>query len=637
MTKKSCFNAIVLLMAATLPALTGCDKDSTSGDGGPSLTITAGDEYTIIKAGGEFTISYELAEAGTSGEVSAFCLEDWVSEISCDVPGSISFSVSPNETGSDRTAVLTVSYDYGSGNSVQDQVKLVQSATGFDHEVNAGYILGLYYGDEFSFGGERNFFTILSDQDLEAETVGGGNFYVLDMFAPAGDLEDMTLPTGTYVLGGSSQSVTEAMTFSSDVSCYMVDANGADTGAAFTDGTVTVSTGENGYVIEATLTDANGETHHVVYTGPAEYQDDRNGASDPDVPRIETPLDVNAGIGAAAYAGRSGDVMKVIFQFTDMERTADDMLIAPGTLLRAEAYLPYDGNGVIQTGTYTVSSRDNGQSFTVIPGEVAYPSIVGSYASYWSEEAVTPEYGIIKSGTMTVSGSAAEYTIVCDFTTDDGISVKSTYTGTIEMTNLPGDPISTLDGDYALDLTGATAKGDFYGDTYGTGGGHWAVQISGPKDRFMLEVIDSEASFDDGITSGTYTAAGTYPAIGNYIPGYIDSESRLSGTIYYGNIVNGAANDFAPATSGDLVITNNGNSSYTVSFEVLDDKGNTLTGTWTGNITMTDVSDYTDTGSSVSAYSVTAAHCAGKEQESFFDPGLKVVCPGASPFRKTAR
>ena len=76
---------------------------------------------------------------------------------------------------------------------------------------------------------------------------------------------------------------------------------------------------------------------------------------------------------------------------------------------------------------------------------------------------------------------------------------------------MPG-PLSTLTGDYTLDLTGAMAEATYYGDYYGTGGGNWMINIEPSGDTgdalavdFAVEGLDYSA----GIPTGTYTAAAT--------------------------------------------------------------------------------------------------------------------------------
>ena len=63
--------------------------------------------------------------------------------------------------------------------------------------------------------------------------------------------------------------------------------------------------------------------------------------------------------------------------------------------------------------------------------------------------------------------------------------------------------------------------------------------------------------------------------------------NTLYGTVYVGDFTeDGYVQAFAPATSGDLVITNHGDGTYDISFSFLDDNGNTWDGQWSGPISI---------------------------------------------------
>ena len=207
--------------------------------------------------------------------------------------------------------------------------------------------------------------------------------------------------------------------------------------------------------------------------------------------------------------------------------------------------------------------------------------------------------GLIASGSMTITGGGDSYTVTCDLVTAEGCNVTASYTGSIALTDSSGetgDAVSTLTGDYTLDLDGATAEASFYGDYYGTGGGNWTISIlptTGP-DGLLIDLVAGEGSFDGGITSGTYTAADDdYPAPGEYLRGMVSSDGGLGGTIYVGDFDSeGYVYAYAPAMSGNLDITNNGDGSYTLSFDFVDDQGYAWDGSWSGTISTADYSYY---------------------------------------------
>ena len=100
---------------------------------------------------------------------------------------------------------------------------------------------------------------------------------------------------------------------------------------------------------------------------------------------------------------------------------------------------------------------------------------------------------------MTITGGGDSYTVTCDLVTAEGCNVTASYTGSIALTDSSGetgDAVSTLTGDYTLDLDGATAEASFYGDYYGTGGGNWTISIlptTGP-DGLLIDLVAGRAA-----------------------------------------------------------------------------------------------------------------------------------------------
>lgn len=150
---------------------------------------------------------------------------------------------------------------------------------------------------------------------------------------------------------------------------------------------------------------------------------------------------------------------------------------------------------------------------------------------------------------------------------------------------MPGSSFSTLTGDYTLDLVGATAVAVNYGDYYGTGGDNYYVEImlTVGSDGLLIDLVSDPGV--DGMASGTYkVSASGYPGIGEYIKGYM-AGSSIGGTTFVGGFTaDGYVTAYAPATSGDLVITDDGNGNYHISFSFVDDLGNVWDGEWSGEI-----------------------------------------------------
>ena len=662
MKRTSCFSAAVAALALGAFVLTGCKEDplvpdGPGGDGtSPELVITAtGENIEIPAEGGDVEIVYELTNPVEGGSVSASCEAAWVVDLDWSAAGKVIVSAEKNDSGESRTATLIVTYSWDGGESADD-ASLVQPAAGapsgeYDYEFEMTEFLGYFY-EAYGNGGEDNYYVWVSDRPFSEDGYAevGGTYYLFDMYAAPGT--GSTIPSGTYTLG--EEDMTAAMTISSDMSMYLYQ--GADETSTvelyFTEGTLVVTADGGTYTFDAVLTDTEGKTHHVTYTGPAGLEgEDPDPDPDPDPEPgdggLSGPVDFVASLAAAGYVDDENGVMAVTMQFTDMEVDSEGYVIPPGAMLTAEVYMPFNEDGKLALGTYEVA--DTYEEYTVATGIDFYGYALGTYVVNCPDEN-TVETGLISSGTMEISGSRDFdlYTITCDFTTAEGVSVKCTYSGNMVVQGMPG-PLSTLTGDYTLDLTGAMADAAYYGDYYGTGGGNWMINIEPSGDTgdalavdFAVEGLDYSA----GIPTGTYTAAATqYPEPGEYLVGY-ENGGYLYGT-WYLNYVAGELAGYAPAISGDLNITNNGDGTYELSFSHVDDLGYTWSGSWSGTIFTSDGTAEGYSTSSVKAKPLPGisarrgAETVQQKIESLQENGLKVrpdiPARHKMPLRKTAR
>lgn len=524
------------------------------------------------------------------GLLSATSAEEWIHDFDCDQAGQLTFTADANESDQSRSQTLTLTYTYGQGKSVEARITAVQDATTaseqYDFDLTLDIFTGTYYGDDFGSNGEHNWYIWISDKEFTPDgyAQNGGTYYLFDTYGPAPQAgTGIALPAGEYALGASG--ATAEMTFSSDYSKFMqVDDQGNTIhDAEFTKGRMVVSYEGETLLLEAFLTDLEGNTHHVVYNGPASYASDT----------IYEDIDLKATSCSATYMDSDGELMALLIEMSDM---GSGSVTTPGTKLTLNAFMPVNDTREPVTGTYTVS--DGGGSMTLQPGSSYYGIPEGSYAFYF-KDSNNIQMGLIASGSMTITGGGDSYTVTCDLVTAEGCNVTASYTGSIALTDSSGetgDAVSTLTGDYTLDLDGATAEASFYGDYYGTGGGNWTISIlptTGP-DGLLIDLVAGEGSFDGGITSGTYTAADNdYPAPGEYLRGMVCSDGGLGGTIYVGDFDSeGYVYAYAPAMSGNLDITNNGDGSYTLSFDFIDDRGYAWDGSWSGTISTADYSYY---------------------------------------------
>lgn len=572
--------------------LAGCKKDDgTNPTTEPVILLAEGSPNMSVPAGGgTVSVTYTITNPVDGGQISAASSETWIDGFNYDTENTIIFDVAVNELTEARSSILTVVYTYDGG-EVQAQMNIVQEGSvPYDYVPELTEFSGIYYGTQYGVNGEYNFYTWISDMPFQnGEIQAGGTYYLFDIFAPAPEDESNPRPAaGTYTLGEAK--ATAEMTFTPDYSQGISSTAEGNLvfNATVADGILTISYEGDNMILDASLTLTDGTTHHVTYNGPCEYEIDIENGGGGTIGSLTEDLDIDAGIAVASYLAEAGNIMEVSIQLTDMDVDEYGYVIPPGSMLTIDAIMPYDEDGNIATGEYTVS--EDLTEFTVYPGELIWDMYqTGTYATYYPDDQTYLD-GYVASGTMTVSGNADNLTISCDFYTADGISIKASYTGPLSVSNMPG-PFSTLTGDYTLNLDGATASATFYGDYYGTGGGNWWLTMmpTTGTDGFQTDFVVTGTSFADGITSGSYTAAaGNYPAPGEYLTGYMDGNS-LGGTMYIGGFnSDGHVTQYAPATSGTMQITNNGDGTYRIVMDFVDDKGNNWDGEWEGTITLTD-------------------------------------------------
>lgn len=632
-------------MAISLTLFTACEKPidpeptPTPGGEDPVLELAGGNvNLTVPAEGGNQSVSYAITNPVDGGKIEAKSAESWINGFNYDTENQIVFNVDPNEVPEARSSLLTVTYTYGDGLSVKKELNVIQNAgVAYDYEYEMTVFSGTYYGDQYGVNGEHNYYTWLSDMPFaDGYTQPGGTYYLFDIFGPACDNASApTIPAGTYVLG--EWEATAEWTFTPDYSkAVRYNESSQEWGATFEDGTLTVSYDGENVVMEAFLTDTEGKLHHITYTGVGVLESDV-----PVDPGFGADLDFTASFGIAQYAADDGGfVMEVLFQFTDMEIGDDGYVIPPGTLLAVDAVMPFDEEGNIATGTYTVS--EDLTEFTVYPGADFFGLMYyGTYAQNFVSDS-EGYISLVTDGTMEITGGNGNYTIKCNFIGSDGYKITCTWSGEMVVEGMPG-PISTLTGDYTLDLEGASATGVFWGDYYGTGGNNWTLQVlptTGP-DGFIADFVSAAGDMSDGIPSGTYTASASgYPVPGEYLQGYL-SGSNLGGTMYIGGFTEeGYVSAFAPATSGDMIITNNGDGTYTFAFSFVDDLGYNWDGEWTGSIAIED-------GSSASQANRTClttpkARTTAEERAQIFENNIlkvgKSYAPAtSSPIRKIAK
>ena len=571
------------LFLALVPVLSGCEKEPDVNTSLPEIDLGKLMNLTVPMEGGEAVIEYRIVNPVEGGTISAEPTENWLGGFNYDTPGRIVFNVDENTADEDRSSIVTLTYTYDENESVTAQLNVIQAS--YDYVIDCTFMSGTYYGSQYGLNGEYNYYTILSDMEYNDGAMDGGSYYAFDLYtASAPENPDNPLPAaGTYVLG--EQGATADMTFAPDhTQALRTSVDGEvvfDVG--FTEGTLIISYDGGVMHAEASLTDETGMRHYLTYSGNPDYDNASGGSGGETV--LNQDIDMEASQGAAVYvSGEEGGLMEVQLTFTDMEVDFFGYVVPPGSILNVDVFMHYDESGNIATGDYTLAGSSVPEAMSINPGEyfnyMGVTLTMGTYISYIDESENVFE-GLISDGEMKVSGEPGNYTVECSFVTAEGYSVECSYNGALEVTGFPG-PYSTLTDDYTLDLEGASGSAQFWGDYYGNGTGNWIVVLESATDVVQLELITEEVDFNAGLTSAVYTPSvdPVNPAPGEYVTGYLDGD-YLMGTNYM-ETLEGLIVGCAPAVSGDLSITNNGDDTYTISFAFTDDLGHVWDGEWTG-------------------------------------------------------
>lgn len=563
----------------------------------PVLEITTSKNIEVPLEGGDFSFSYKLENQTPEGVISAGTKADWITGVNYGTEGSVTFNVSPNSSSEQRTGYVAITYTYDGG-TLSDSVAAVQSASEpveYDYELDAAIFTGYYYGNAFGNDGEHNYWITFSDTEMiDLEMQPGGIYYSFDIFAPAPENADNpSLPMGTYTMGQPGE--TKEMTFTPDYSIIKkLNAAGDNYDYSFTmaDGTLTFSQEGSDYVCEGIITDNEGNTHHVKYTGQLSYINDPQTV--PEYKTIDEDITLTAKNAFVMVNFNTDDGNIIVdFRLTDMEGDYFDM-VPPGTMFQAEAIMPDNLTIYPTTGTYTIEEGEHLNSMT--PGwmrDYQYPQ--GCYVKRFESADDEPGFAFGTKGTMTISGEPGNYDVVYTFQTENRHTMTCTYSGPIIIDGISGI-MSTLTEDYTLDLSeaeGVDAK--FMGDVFENGGGRWFITIDhfAPNgDGIQIELVTNSTDFEDGIPTGTYTV-GSYNNAepGQFLTGYVDYDNYIYGTCFLGYDDYTELTRYAMAINGEIEITNKGNNEYDISFSLLDKHEYTFDGSWSGTLPVQDISE----------------------------------------------
>lgn len=246
--------------------------------------------------------------------------------------------------------------------------------------------------------------------------------------------------------------------------------------------------------------------------------------------------------------------------------------------------MPSDMSDIkIPDGTYNFDYGTNVEQFTIID--------IGNTDYTWVDENKEGWAKPLESATLTVSGNRFELVAVAD-----NVEYTVTFEGEYSIgQTVITDYVSSLTKDTVIDVSNCSASVSSYDDYWGCGYNNWCIEFvcnDGMKYGTYL-VIDFLNNSTTDFT-GTYVDSGfsaedeTKPDFRAdvFIPGFrvADDADLLLGSLYM-VYKDGLCVSQAPLYEGSVTITANGDGTYTIVVDALDDapQQNCITLNWTGN------------------------------------------------------
>lgn len=263
----------------------------------------------------------------------------------------------------------------------------------------------------------------------------------------------------------------------------------------------------------------------------------------------------------------------------------DGAAVAGGEYFRLDLIAPMSAdeeNARIPDGEYRFDLSMSFDEFTIID--------IGNTDFSWVDEDMEGWALPLEDAKLTVSGNRFELEAFVD-NTEYHVTFEGDYSLTTSIIN---DYVSSLTKDAVIDVSNCSASVNSYGDYWNCGYNNWCIEFvcnDGMKYGTYL-VIDFLNNSTSDFT-GTYVASGfsaedeTMPDFRAdvFVPGFrvADDADLLLGSLFM-VYKDGLCVSQAPLYEGTVTIESNGDGTYTIVIDALDDAPvqNKITLTWTG-------------------------------------------------------
>ena len=410
------------------------------------------------------------------------------------------------------------------------------------------------------------------------------------------------LPEGYYRVGSPSEQFTINIA-QSQLYLRIEEGSEGATPMMIMGGTADVRHTANGYDIRLELDAMSGESYNLRYEGPIKFD-----LSSSDYEQVTEDQDITfTGAQGRFYSNWTVPFScDMLMQFYAGEFDSNDVMVE-GFWLNLPIYMPkvadeMNPNQKLADGTYKAETRTEIYNHTNMPftferGEMmdflGTPMPSGTYLTITKKDG-RRYMAFITKGSFTVSGDGTK--VEFDLETDQGVSIKGSFDGRMNIQNFcdndekaPKRPFSLLDGDLTLNFP-SDALGILFQEqeSYVTDMETYQLLITEPdmtRDDFVMLTFFSTAV--GTLENGTYTVTNE---IGNHCiaPGVIDFGGQMF-LSWYGDLSEvddeGYNTKIAPLMGGTVTVADGAAAgTKTITFDVLDDNGHAIRGSWTGVI-----------------------------------------------------
>ena len=444
-----------------------------------------------------------------------------------------------------------------------------------DVVVEANYIYGEYnyYGDE---GGNYVFY--LSDNGFVDgdDPLPNSTYYCLDIYGVKVEGESngyVTIPAGEYHFvnedNGSVGSMTGPYSYLLKTGDYTSADEDIESEVYMFEDAVLVVTAD-GLELVAVI---GGVEHYVTYTGSLEINDCREPAEEVETKNFVAEHAMANYMGDYYNPGVADNYQLVL---SDLGWDEEGWELPNAAYYIFDLYAEIvDGELAIPYGTYKFDMTSSYAPNTI---DAAYTKYIlfDEYAWDYVEEVC------FVSGTVTVDANG----IVAELVAEDDVHHMVTFAGAV--TNIvdysdefddggDGEILSTLWEDWYCNFSNCVLEYTWYGDYYGVGIDNWLLYLNPTEevgDGLQLDLLSNDVGLFE--LSGEYVISKSQEKFTAY-PGY-ESGGYMEGSWYF----NADFSQYAPLVDGDIYITNNGDTTFTIEVDAYDDAGNNIYGSWTG-------------------------------------------------------